>query len=76
MRFEQTLAEHEASRKRDHEALIASNAAVMATLATIRGLPADHGGGDGGPSKKRKEKELENAIIESGNNFSQGKANC
>ena len=62
-RLEQTLAEQEASRKRDHDAVMAShvavmasNAAVMAALAAIRGLPSDQGAGDGGgPSKKRKE---------------------
>ena len=46
-KLEKAMAEQEASRKRDHEA-------VMAALTAIRGLPADQGGDGGGPSKKRK----------------------
>ncbi len=53
------LAEQEASRKRDHDAVMASHAAVMtshshaavmAALAAIRGLPADQEGDCGGPN--------------------------
>ena len=51
------LAEQEASRKRDHDAVLASHAAVMtshaavmAALAAIRGLPADQEGDCGGPN--------------------------
>ena len=53
-RLEQTMVEQEANRKRDHDAMMASHAAVMTALAAIRGLPADQGGGGGdGQSKKK-----------------------